>query len=378
MANIVDKYLNKKKKQIFDYCKSVNEFLVYNNNQIWKTPIELNDMLKDIISIYVDKYYFKVLDNFDNYKDYLGALTKSDNRFKTILVCTFEYIPSKLKIDNYKISSYIISLIIYTAVILDRFTYPYNNYKVNMKNIESVITPMFSAVSFVEYKENKKKLKNITNEIKANDFLEKDLILALDKLNTDESKNEYECIDKENKLYKANYKYSMPELNEFRGKDIKKYFKRIEDDLKCVSFELATITALKIKMLNKDIMILFPIELDVYSNEMEINKLSKLLENQQVKSVIRLYIKYHDYKEHFGSIRLLSNAGFKIALNFEDSVEVPYTAFNDIKLVIVNHDFIDLNKGNIASWSDTGITFIEKSLISNDEISELKMLGLEG
>ena len=376
MANIVDKYFIKKKKQIFDYCKSVNEFLLYDNNQVWKTDSELNEFLKNTISSYVDKYYFTPLEEFEEYSEFIGPLIKSDNRFKTILVCALENIPNNLRIGNFKISLYIMTLIIYTSVVLDRFTYAYNNYKVNLTNVESIVEPMFNGVSFIKFNPDHKKMKMLTNDIKKNDFIEKDFIDSIGDLNSEVSKNLYEAIDNENKYYKVIYKYDIPELKDFRKRDIEKYFKRIKDDLNCISYELSTLSALKIKMLNKDINILFPVSLEFYQNEIELNKLVKIMGNAEVKSIIKLYASYDDYKKNPGIIRLLTNAGFGIVINFEDSLEVPYGTFNEIKEVTINHDFEDFNKGNINSWRESGTKFIQKTMVATKPVEELEMLGI--
>lgn len=376
MANIVDKYFNKKKKQIFDYCKSVNEFLSYDNNQIWKTEPELNEFLKNTISVYVDKYYFKSLEDFKDYDEFIGPLIKSDDRFKTILVCALENIPNNLRVGNFKISLYILTLIIYTSIVLDRFTYAYSNYKVNLTNVESIVEPMFNGVTFIKYEENHKKMKMLTNDIKKNDFLEKDFIDSLGELNSEVSKNLYEPIDKDNKYYKIIYKYDIPELKEFRKRDIEKYFKRIKDDLNCISYELATLAALKIKLLNKDITLLFPVSLSFYANEIELNKLIRIMSNAEVKKIIKLYANYDDYKKYPGVMRILSNAGFEVVINFEDSLEIPYGTFNEIKEVSINNDFGNFNKNNFNSWKESGIKFIEKTMVVNKSVEELAMLGL--
>ncbi len=374
MANLVDKYLNKKKKQIYDYSKLINSFLSYHNSQIWTSPNELNDLLKDSISIYVDEYYFKSLDVFDEYSEYFTSLIKSDNRFKTVMISSIKAIPSELKNEYYKTSLYIISIIVYTSVILNRFTYPYNNYKINIKNIDSIISPMFKHIAFIKYNFNNKITKEIVSLIKKNNSIESRFIKALDELNIKESRNEYKQIDKNGKFYEAVYKYEIPELKEYRSRDVEKYFKRIMDDLNSISYELATTAALKIKLLNKDLTILFPIDLEFYSNEIEISKLSRIIQNKEIKDVIKLYIRYDDYKKHSNIVRLLSKFEFKVALNFEESIEVPYETFEKIKLAIIDKNFINVNKNNMNSWIQRDVLFVEKSINTIESINELKML----
>lgn len=377
MANIVDKYFNRKKKQIFDYSKLINNYLTYDNNQIWNinSSIDFNELIKKIISIYIDNYYFKSINDFEKYNEYLGDLIKCDNKFKTILVCSFNSISEEFKIGNYKISLYILSIIIYTSIVLDRFTYPYNNYKINTKNILSIVDPMFKNISFVKYNFNSKINKDITSLIRKNDNLESRFFTFLNSLNTDTSKNLYESINNQNKYYKISYKYNIPELREYRPKDVKKYMKRIADDLNCISYELATVAALKSRKLGKDIYLLFPINLEFYEKESEIKKLFKITSNQGIKNIIKFYVDYDDYKKYTGIVRILSNSGFEVVINIEDNREVPYGVFNEIKLAFITNEFLEKNKRNLEAWKNNGVEFVIKEI--SDSINELQMLGLE-
>lgn len=375
MANIVDKYFTRKKKQLYDYCKMINEFLVYNDDQIWKSSSEFNELVKSTINEYIDNYYFKPMDNFENYNEYLGELVKCDNRFKTILVCSQKNLSNELKTNNYKVSLYIISLIVYTSVVLNRFTYPYNNYKISVKNVSSIIDPMFKNVSFITYKYSSKVNKELTYLIKKNDGLESRFFNSLNELNSEESKNIYECIDKNKKFYKIIYKYHIEGLDTYRDKDVEKYMKRITGDLNTISYELSTTCALKSRMRGSDITLLFPIKLDFYEKESEINKLFRVTSNGGIKDIIKFYIEYDDFKNHMGIIRILSNAGFKMALNYKDNRELPYGTFNEIKTATIENEFLEINKSNIESWKNNGVEFIIKE--NNEPISELEMLGLK-
>ncbi len=335
MANIVDKYFNKKKKDLYEYSKMINTLLEYKNDQIWANDSEFNEYIKKIVNKYVEMYYFTSIEDFTNYKEYLGALVKCDDRFKTILVCAVDSIDEERKQGNYKVSAYIASLIVYTAVALNRFTYPYHNYKINITNVFSIIDAMFKNIDFVVYKDSSKLRKELVGIIKENAISEDKFFKNLDSINTDNSKNIYESIDLENKYYKVNYKYEIPEFKNYRQKDANKFFKRIKDDLNVLSYELTTISALKSKLLNKDITFLFPTDLEFYKKESEINKLVKVISNEEIKNKIKLLVNYDDYNKNREVIRILKNVGFELALIFDSSVDVPYKTFNEIKLAIV-------------------------------------------
>lgn len=377
MANIVDKYFNKKKKDIFEYSKIINTLLTYENNQIWTNDSEFNEYIKKIINKYVEMYYFKSIEDFTNYEEYLGALVKCDDRFKTILVCAVDSILEENKKGNYKVSAYIASLIVYTAIALNRFTCPYHNYKINITNVFSIIDAMFKNIDFVVYKDSSKLRNELVSAIKKNDNCEDKFFEYLDSININNSKNLYESIDLENKYYKVNYKYNIPEFKNYRQKDVIKFFKRIKDDLNTLSYELTTITVLKSKFLNKDITFLFPIELEFYKKESEINKLVKVTSNEEIKKKIKLLVNYDDYNKNKEMVRILLNAEFDLALEFDNPVDVPYRTFNEIKTAIVPIEFINVNKGNMDSWKENKINFVINGEIVK-VFSELEVLGLEG
>ena len=376
MANIVDKYFNKKKKEIYDYSKIINSLLEYNKDQIWSNDSEFNELTKSAINRYVDEYFFKSMDSFDEYADYLGALIKCDDRFKTILVCAIDSIPEEKRVGNYKISAYIVSLIIYTAVAINRFTYPYGKYKINVTNVYKIMDMMFKNIDFIEYKDNIKVKRELVLTLKKNAVNEKKFFEALDSLNTETSRNMYQMLSLDNKYFKVIYKYKIEEFDKYRSKDVRKYFKRIEDDLNVLSYELTTLTVLKSRTLNKDMYFLFPASLDFYRKEAEINKLVKITNNEFIKDKIKLIIDYEDYYKNKEVIRILTNAGFSLALDFDMNSDVPYRTFNEIKLALVTQEFLKANKSNLDSWKESGVIFVIKSEVSN-EISETKLLGLE-
>ena len=376
MANVVDKYFNKKKKDIFEYSKMINALLEYKNDQIWNTDSEFNEYIKKIIDRYVEMYYFKSIDDFSNYEEYLGALVKCDDRFKTVLVCAVDSISEEDKQGNYKVSTYIASLIVYTALALNRFTYPYHNYKINITNVFSIIDAMFKDIDFVVYNDSSKLRKEMVAAIKKNGGCEDKFFEYLDSLNNENSRNVYECIDDENKYYKVNYKYQIPEFKNYRQRDVSKFFKRIADDLNVLSYELTTISVLKSKLLNRDITFLFPANLEFYKKESEINKLVKVISNEEIKKSIKLLVNYDDYTKNKEMVRILLNAGFELALIFDSAEDVPYRTFNEIKFAVVPREFMVVNKGNMDSWNDNEITFVTKGEIIK-EYSELEILGLE-
>ena len=376
MANIVDKYLNKKKKEIYEYAKAINNLLEYDKSQVWNNDSEFNTLVKATIDNYVSNYYFNPLNDFSDYNDYLGSLIKCDDRFKTILVCALNSTKKEDKKEKDKVSLYIVSLIVYTSIALNRFTYPYNNYKITITNVFTIMNVMFKNMDFIKYKDSSKLRKEITNLVKRNDSSESRFFEALNSLNNPFSKNLYETVDYENKYYIVRYKYEIPEFKNYRQKDVRKFFKRIKDDLNVLSYELTTLTILKSKMLNKDITLLFPVELEFYKKESEINKLVKVTSNEVIKNNIKLLVEYDDYAKNKEMIRILLNAGFKIALNFDNAFDVPYRTFNEIKTALVSPEFIKKNNGNMESWKESGVEFVIKSDINN-ELDELKILGLE-
>ena len=238
-----------------------------------------------------------------------------------------------------------------------------------------VLTQEFLASFISCVRNNTFTLKN-DGSLKKNAVNEKKFFEALNSLNTDTSKNMYQVVSLDNVYFKVDYKYKIDEFNKYRTKDVRKYFKRIEDDLNALSYELATLTVLKANMLNKDINLLFPASLDFYRKEIEINKLAKVTSNECIKNKIKLLIDYDDYYKNKEVIRFLINAGFGLALDFNINTDVAYRTFNEIKVALVTQEFLKANKSNVDSWKESGVAFIIKSEVNN-EISEMKLLGLE-
>jgi hypothetical protein len=235
---------------------------------------------------------------------------------------------------------------------------------------------MFKDIDFVVYKDSSKLRKELVAIIKKNDNCEDRFFEYLDSINTETSRNVYEGIDSDGKYYKVNYKYQIPEFKNYRQRDVSKFFKRITDDLNVLSYELTTIAVLKSKLVNKDITFLFPADLEFYKKESEINKLVRVISNEEIKKKIKLLINYDDYSKNKEMVRILLNAGFELALMFDRAEDVPYRVFNEIKLAIVPREFMIVNKGNMDSWKENEITFVTKSEIVK-EYKELEILGLE-
>ena len=165
MTNIVDKYLNKKKKDLLEYSKLLYELIEFSGKEeIFENISSFSELAKASINNYVDKYFYYLVEDFSAYDDYLGSLKKCDNKFKTVLVSTIDSIEDELSNKNNKIPVYIVSLIIYISVMLNRFTYPYIKYKINVKNISTIIDIITKDVSFVNVNQDADIKKELTSQ----------------------------------------------------------------------------------------------------------------------------------------------------------------------------------------------------------------------
>lgn len=373
MGNLVDKYLAKKSKNIFTYSKSVKDMISF-ENPVWSKETEFNECLKNTINMYIKNYYFKPLDNFDDFSKFFGPTIKCDNKFKTVFSCVYENFDFDNK-DAQKESLYLITLVTYIGIILDKFTYPYKNYLITMETVEAIIKPMFDHVSFASYKPNDKALKELSRFIRKNSVNEKKFFEAIGLLNSDNSRNEYQSIDENDGYYKILYKYKIDSVEDYSERELRHSFSKISNGVKVISFELMTLTALKLLILEKDIGLLYPVDLLFYDKDSELNKLIKITENKSILDKIYILVNYEDYKKNRDILKKIKNNGFNIAFNVEDAPKMPYMAFQDSNLIFINKDFIKENEANFNTWKEIGIKFCIKK--NGDVKNEKSLLGLE-
>ena len=64
--NVIDKYVEKKKKDLFEYTKILEEIIKVEDNKLWKNKEEFKGLAKGVIEKYANTYYFENNANRDN------------------------------------------------------------------------------------------------------------------------------------------------------------------------------------------------------------------------------------------------------------------------------------------------------------------------
>ena len=64
--NVIDKYVEKKKKDLFEYAKILEKIICIEDNKLWKNKEEFKSLVKAVIEKYASVYYFENNANRDN------------------------------------------------------------------------------------------------------------------------------------------------------------------------------------------------------------------------------------------------------------------------------------------------------------------------
>ena len=84
-SNLIKKYLEYKKKNLYDYMLQINEIITVRNNKLWQNKQTFSKFAQGIIDYYVDSYYFDNNDNRSNPIEY------SNDNINSILMALINY-----------------------------------------------------------------------------------------------------------------------------------------------------------------------------------------------------------------------------------------------------------------------------------------------
>ena len=115
--SVIDKYVEKKKKDILEYAKILESLITLEDNKMCNNRTEFSAECKEIIAIYADKYYFLNNTHRDNPIEYLN-----DN-INNILQSIIEYCKTDTEkqkmLNELKNETFLLSVIICTSCYLD-------------------------------------------------------------------------------------------------------------------------------------------------------------------------------------------------------------------------------------------------------------------
>lgn len=361
MNDSIEKYLNKSKKNINTILSSLETNIEFLDNELWNTYDEVSDSITNIISIYFDKYYLYVSNDFTELDKYIKFNNKINRKLKNILLSIINYYESinEEKIIKEKEGSILyLTILIYIALTL----YSKDFITIDTpKKIEKVINNIIDNFARIRFKREKDLLtliNNIESVIKENNKFNE----YIDSLNNKESHNIYMSINKDNSYYKVIYEYKIDELNDYEERDISIVNEKLNigSTLCCMSYDIAYYIMFKLLRNGFDYTLLFPIS---KKNLMDDNIRNILINrNNIINNRIKFLINYDDIINDYEFINTMKSNDIDIFIEVSDNRETNnYNMFMDISNVIVTEEFISINEKYVEIWKDMNMNFIIKN-----------------
>ena len=350
--SVIDKYVEKKKKDILDYAKILESIITIEDNKMWNNKTEFVSDCKEVISIYTDKFYFDNNVNRDNPINY------SNDNINLVLQAILDYCnkikePERLK--TYKNETFLLTVIVCTAAYLDIATNVVDGNFVDTKNKFKYL---------LKYLQKTKILKVYANDrIRINELFEiikkniKEDNKFFDYFKFDNCFNEYNIYVKEPLLYNVVFNYKIDNLEEFDKDLVAKVKKSFLSKFANISNNLLVIDILKELISNKE-MGTYLIKIDETMSKKV--SLLKVFDNEILKKYVRILVPYEQMSDYNDVINEIEKMGIKIIYEYYETGLVNINKFNYDLDVIVYSEFIKNNEENKYTWDKNGINFIVK------------------
>lgn len=360
--DVIAKYINKSKSNLINIVKHLENNIEYVNNNLWDSYID-EELLKNIINIYYDKYYLNNV-SYEKINNYITINPKTNDRLKRILLSIIDYYDSINKLDVIKKNEENI-LYLDILIYLGLKIYDLNFKQIDEpKKLEKVINNVIDNFAKIRFRKEKD-LTKLINKIKENIIDNNYFNNTINKLTKGSSYNEYIKLNKKENYYKVLYDYKINELNKYDIKDINIVNDElnIEEEVNKISYDILYFT--NFKLLNKNIKykFLFPITKDGFVNNYDyfINNRNKdLLEN------IKFIIDFKEIEGDYNFINFIRERDIDLYIELNKTFETNnYNLFMEVKNIVTVESFISINEKYKEIWKDMDINFIIKDIENN-------------
>ncbi len=352
--SVIDKYVEKKKKDILEYAKILESLIALEDNKMWNNKTEFSVISKEIISLYADKFYFDNNIHRDNPIEY------SNDNINHVLQAIIEYSKKNNKesmLLDLKNETFLFSVIICTACYLDIAT--------------NVIDGVFV--------DTKSKFKYLLNYLKKTDFLKvynsdrvriNELFKAIKKNTKEDAKffeyfenenwfNRYLTYTKDPYYYMVTFEYNILGLQEFDSSLVTKVRRSYQTKLLDVSYELLSIHILKELISNR--------EVGIYLLKMNdaLNKkpsLLKVFSNAYCKKYVKVLVDLDMEINYRDALEEMKKMGIDVIYEYNEVGNVNENKFTYNMEIIVPDEFIKNNEENKYTWDKNGIKFVTKNM----------------
>jgi len=348
-GSIFEKYLAKKKKDIFNYVQHLEKIIEVENNALWTNQKTFSDLAKKVIDNYVDNYYLNT-NYYDNPIEYLKKLNK------TILLCistSCEKDNSLEIIQNYPREVFLLTILICVASYIDKSS--------------NAITGDYKVTKY-KFKNLLKDLENINNtKIRNDNKTIQQLFMLVKKSNITETKffNEFMVTNSYNQYitytnrplyYLIKYHYSIPSLYEYNSRLVKKVNNEFEDEYASISIDLLNVQILKELVGNNAVYnYLIPISYLKKSSAL------KNVNNKYLKEHINVLVDFKVINENEELIKKIEDIGLSVVYDCSEIENINVEALKAEMTVIINNKFKKNNEENFEQWKNMNIKFILKN-----------------
>lgn len=371
MNGSIDKYLNRSKKNLSTILINLETNIEFLDNGLWSSSDEFKELINKIINIYYDKYYLYDSNDFSTINKYIKFNNNINRKLKTILLAIIEYYENnnmKHIIVEQESSILYLDILIYLGITL----YNTNFYLIDdSKKIEKVINNIIDNFQSIRFKKTKDLVLLISNI--------KDIVLEnnkfmniIDNLNSDISHNYFIKINKKDKYYKVIYEYNIESLNEFDERDINivNNKMKISNMFTGISYDLLYYNVFK--LLSDGILnnFLFKVRKEDLMNNDTLNYLTR--RSNIINKHIKFLLDYDEIQGDYDFINLMKSKDIDIVIEVNKVFETDnYNMFMDIKNIVVDEEFLNINEKYMEIWKDMNMNFIIKNLSNRLKLKDL-------
>ena len=371
MNGSIDKYLNRSKKNLSTILINLETNIEFLDNGLWSSSDEFKELINKIINIYYDKCYLYDSNDFSIINKYIKFNNNINRKLKTILLAIIEYYENnnmKHIIVEQESSILYLDILIYLGITL----YNTNFYLIDdSKKIEKVINNIIDNFQSIRFKKTKDLVLLISNI--------KDIVLEnnkfmniIDNLNSDISHNYFIKINKKDKYYKVIYEYNIESLNEFDERDINivNNKMKISNMFTGISYDLLYYNVFK--LLSDGILnnFLFKVRKEDLMNNDTLNYLTR--RSNIINKHIKFLLDYDEIQGDYDFINLMKSKDIDIVIEVNKVFETDnYNMFMDIKNIVVDEEFLNINEKYMEIWKDMNMNFIIKNLSNRLKLKDL-------
>ena len=351
--SVIDKYVEKKKKDILEYAKILESLITLENNKMWSRKENFLEYSKEIITIYADKYYFANNEHRDN-----PILYANDN-INNVLEAIIDYCKNNNKqnmLSTLKNETFLLSVIICTACYLDIATNVIDGDFLDTKNKFKYLLSYFTKTNILQVACNDRmRINELFSHIKNNIVEDKKFFACFTDPNY---KNIYTCYTKDPLYYKVEFEYSIKGLEKFDKVIVEDIRKNMEPKLLSMSYDLLMIHLLEELISNRE-----NVKYLVCVNKI-FNKRPSILnvfDNKYAKEYIKVLIPLEQEMDYNDALQVINKKGIGVIYLHEDIANVDDNKFNYDIEIIVNEEFLKNNEENKYAWSKKGVKFVIKN-----------------